>query len=203
MTRVALFLAAAALTLAAGLQTAAAQSSPSVRNPYAGSQPGYSSLGSYGATGALSIRDPNAGTLAPSWLDRTSVTDPTAGMITPEGFNRYSSLTSGIEAEPVGLAPMGTLQDSTASVALIPVPTLTNSYGTPFRPYQAPTNAYSTPYTVFANPQLLRPAPAAYGSVQIPSTVSPAAEAAADIATGEYLPRPTKGLSRQGRGEGR
>jgi hypothetical protein len=155
-----------------------------------------------GDTGARSIRDPSAGTLAPEWLDRTSVTDPTAGMIVPEGFARYSSLTSAIAAEPVGLAPMGTLQDSTTHL-LTPVPTLSNSYGTPFRAYQAPTNASSTPYTVFANPQLLRPAPASYGSMQIPSTVSPAEEAAADIATGEYLPRPSSGFSRQGRGEGR
>ena len=202
MKRIAFLVGAAALALAAGLQTAAAQSSPSIRVPNAGSQPAFGSIGSTGYQGAHSIRDPNAGTLAPEWLDRTSVTDPTAGMVTPEGFARYSSLTAAIEAEPVALAPMGTLQDS-VSHQLTPVPTLSNSYGTPFRAYQAPTNASSTPYTVFANPQLLRPAPAGYGSMQIPSTVSPAEEAAADIASGEYLPRPKSGFSRQGRGEGR
>jgi hypothetical protein len=200
MKRLALLAAAAALALAAGVETASAQSSPSIRNPYAGSQPLYPTLGLSGT--ARSIRDPSAGTLAPVWLDRTSVTDPTAGMITPDGFAKYSSLTAAIAAEPVGIAPSGTLLDS-VSPALTAVPTLSNSYGTPFRPYQAPTNAYSTPYTTFANPQLTRPAPAAYGSVQIPSTISPAEEAAADVASGEYLPRPDTGFSRQGRGEGR
>lgn len=192
--------AAAALTLAAGVETASAQSSPSVRNPYAGSQPLSGSLSGIGM--ARSIRDPSAGTLAPTWLDRGSITDPTAGMITPEGFAKYSALTAAIAAEPVAIAPSGTLLDS-VSPTLTAVPTLNNSYGTPFRPYTAPTNAYSTPYTTFANPQLTRPAPAAYGSVQIPSTISPAAEAAADIASGEYLPRPDTGFSRAGRGEGR
>jgi hypothetical protein len=196
MNRYALFAATAALALAAVQGTADAQSS-TVRNPYIALQPGQMLGGQTGYTSSGSIRDPSAGTLAPQWLDSSSITDPKAGSVTPDGFAKYSSLSSAIQAEPVIIGPSGPL-NYTLPPQSAPVPTYYNSYGTPFTPYTAPTNAFSTPYTVYTDPYLVRPAPAGYGSSRVPSTVDPATQAAADVASGDYLPRPMTGNSRRG-----
>ncbi|MBX6320913.1 MAG: hypothetical protein IRY94_03720 [Rhodospirillaceae bacterium] len=195
MKRLALLATAAIAAWAASDTLAWAQSPGSLRNPYAAVQPALS-LGSQqsGYAAAPSIRDPNAGTLAPAWLDSSSITDPKAGTVTPEGFAKYSSLSAAIAPEPVVTGPTGPLE-YTLPPPRAPIPTYYNSYGSPFTPYQAPTNAFSTPYTVYTDPYVIRPAPAGYGSVQIPATVEPAKEAAAAIATGQYLPRPTTGDS--------
>jgi hypothetical protein len=191
MKRSALLAAAVALAWA-GLQAPAGAQSPSVGNPYIALQPG---LTGYAMSG--SIRDPNAGSLAPQWLDSTSITDPKAGIVTPSGFAKYSSLSSAISSEPVVREPSGPLE-YTLSPPPAPVPTQYNSYGTPLSPYTAPTNAYSTPYTTYNDPYVIRPAPAAFGSTQVPSAAAPAREAAEEIASGTYLPRPTSGSSRRG-----
>jgi hypothetical protein len=196
MKRFAFLAAAAALACLSVPDGAFAQSvGASVRNPYAAAQPSSSLRGGAGLLGASSIRDPNSGSLAPKWLDGTSITDPKAGTVTPEGFEKYGSLTSAIKAEPVQTAPNGPLAYSLPPTTA-PVPTSYDSYGTPFRPYQAPTNAFNTPYTVYTLPSL-QAAPAGYGSARVPSSVSPADEAAAEIATGSYLERENSGGSRR------
>ncbi len=195
MKRFALLATAAALAVAVLADAAGAQGPGYGANPYAAVQPGLG-LGTQqsGYDVARSIRDPNAGTLAPRWLDSSSITDPKAGAVTPEGFARYSSLSAAIAPEPVITGPSGPL-NYTLPPPRAPIPTYYNSYGSPFTPYQAPTNAFSTPYTIYTDPYVIRPAPAAYGSTQIPATVEPAKDAAAAIATGQYLPRPTTGDS--------
>jgi hypothetical protein len=196
MKRLALLASAAFLWTAVQDDAAAQNAGPSVRNPYAGAQSGLTLRGDTGYAAATSIRVPTAGTLAPQWMDSSSITDPKAGSVTPDGFAKYSSLTSAISAEPTKMGPSGPLA-YTLPPPPAPVPTLFNTHGSPFREYQAPTNAFSTPYSVYTLPSL-RPAPGGYGSAQIPSTVQPALEAAAEIASGEYLARYDTGNSRRG-----